>query len=175
MAAQDVQNLFDNAISSLMSYVSQGYTNLLNNARAFINMSGLQWIRIITIIGAYLLIRPYLQKAATKGAMKKQEEALNSEDVQQRKMDRELEKMDIITPNILRGISDKKVELPEDSDSEGEGKATGADAKWGSKERKRQRQLVKKIIMQEEKARREARDVGTFYSDEDKDIEEYLS
>lgn len=98
-----------------------------------------------------------------------------SEDVLQRQEDRRLERMEIITPNILRGISDKKVELPEDSDSEGEGKATGADTKWGSKERKRQRQLVKKIIQQEEKARREARDVGTFYSDEDKDIEEYLS
>ena len=100
---------------------------------------------------------------------------MNSEDVRQRREDRELEKMEIITPNILRGISDKKVELPEDSSDEEGGNGTGSEVKWGAKERKRQRQLVKKIIMQEEKARREARDVGTFYSDEDKDIEEYLS
>ena len=141
-------------------------------------MSGLQWIRIITIVGAYLLIRPYLTKAAALGAAKKQKEALEDDDVVQRKKDRELNDMNIITPNILRGDKGRKVELPESSDEEGgeeQGKASGGDAKWGGKARKRQRQLLKKIIEQEERARREAQDVGTFYSDEDKDIEEYLT
>ena len=170
MAAQDAQDMFD----SLIGFVLQGYTNFLNNLKAFIHMSGLQWIRIITIIGAYLLLRPYLTKIATAGAAKKQAEAMNDEDVVQRRKDRELREMNIITPNILRGVSDKKIELPMESDSEGE-KATGKDAKWGGKARKRQRLLVRKIVEQEERARREARDVGGFVSDEDKDIAEYLT
>ena len=71
-----------------------------------------------------------------------------------------------ISPNSLRGM----VEVPEDSESEGdgeEGTKTGAD--WGKKARRRQRQMVRKILDAEEKLRREQEE-----DEDDKDIMEYL-
>lgn len=50
-----------------------------NGIKSFQEMTAQRWIRIIVIVGAYLLIRPYLLKGAEnsqKRAMQKEAEAL---------------------------------------------------------------------------------------------------
>jgi hypothetical protein len=69
-----------------------------------------------------------------------------------------------ISPNELRG----KVEIPEDTDEEDEaGEASGPD--WGKKARRRQREMIKRMLDAEEQRLRE-----TLEEEEDKDIEEFL-
>jgi hypothetical protein len=70
-----------------------------------------------------------------------------------------------ISPNELRG----RVEIPEDTDEEDEatGEASGPD--WGKKARRRQREMIKRMLDAEEQRLRE-----TLEEQEDKDIEEFL-
>ncbi len=70
-----------------------------------------------------------------------------------------------ISPNELRG----KVEIPEDTDDEDEatGEASGPD--WGKKARRRQRDMIKKLLDAEERRLQES-----LEEEEDKDIEEFL-
>lgn len=71
-----------------------------------------------------------------------------------------------ISPNELRG----RVQIPEDSDSEDEtatGQSTGPD--WGKKARRRQRDMIKKLLEAEERRLQESKE-----EEEDKDIEEFL-
>lgn len=70
-----------------------------------------------------------------------------------------------MTANELRG----KVDIPEDTDDEDEatGDSTGPD--WGKKARRRQRDLLKKLLDAEEQRLQENQEEL-----EDKDIEEFL-
>ncbi|KAG4222284.1 hypothetical protein PC116_g29241, partial [Phytophthora cactorum] len=69
-----------------------------------------------------------------------------------------------ISPNQLRG----EIGIPEDSDEEEEQAETTA-ADWGKKARKRQRNMIKKLLDAEEKRLQELQE-----DEEDKDIEQYL-
>jgi hypothetical protein len=114
-----------------------------------------KYIRLVVIVGAYMLLRPYVMKLGAKVQGREHEKEVDTE---------ELEKAPALTANGIRG----QVEIPDDSDDEeGEGEATGAD--WGKKARRRQRQLVKKLLEAEEQRRRELQE-----DDEDKDIQEFL-
>lgn len=74
-----------------------------------------------------------------------------------------------ITPNQLRG----QIDIPEDSDDEGAdtGEKTAAvtATEWGKKARRRQRNVIKKLIDAEEERLRQLQE-----DEEDKDIEEFL-
>lgn len=128
-------------------------------------MSPEKWIRIVIIVGTYMLVRPYLLKLGGKTQMKQHEkEAAEAE--------AEAEAKAKLSPNELRG---HKIEIPEDSDeSDAEGddgkKSSASATDWGKKARRRQRTMVKKLLDAEEKRLQELQE-----DDEDKDIEEFLT
>jgi len=103
-----------------------------------------------------MLLRPYVIKLGSKAQMRTHE----------RESAEEVDIKAPISPNELRG----RVQLPEDSDSDEEAttaKASGAD--WGKKARKRQRDMIKKLLDAEERRLQESKE-----EEEDKDIEEFL-
>jgi len=128
--------------------------NLQNNVgETFSNMTLEKYIRIVVIVGAYALLRPYIMKLGSKFQTKEHEKEVDPG---------EMAAAAAISPNSLRG----QVQVPEDSEDEG-GEVTSAD--WGKKARRRQRQLVRRVLEAEEKLRREQEE-----DEEDKDIEEFL-
>lgn len=69
-----------------------------------------------------------------------------------------------MSANELRG----RVQVPDDTDDEDEGsQASGPD--WGKRARRRQREMIKKLLAAEEQRLRESQEEL-----EDKDIEEFL-
>ncbi|KAI1126046.1 DUF1531-domain-containing protein [Nemania abortiva] len=122
-----------------------------NVSASFDSMTAQQWIRLVAIVGAYALLRPYVIKMGAKH-QEKQFEKAQQEDLSK------------ISPNQLRG----ELGIPEESDDdEEEGETTAAD--WGKKARKRQRNMIKQLLDAEEKRLQE-----TIDEQEDKDIEEFL-
>lgn len=141
------------------------YQNLTHNiVHMWDGMTATKYIRLIAIAGAYLLLRPYLQKIQEKLQGKQHEKELDPYETEKQKPK--------LSPNALRGVGGKPVEI-RDSDEEGdvEGDAEGAatNVNWGKKARKRQRQVVRKVLEAEEMRRMEEQE-----DDEDKDIREYL-
>jgi hypothetical protein len=144
---QDQLNDFGKLAYQFVKY-GQNATNNLSNV--FNEMTPKQWIRLVVIVGAYLLIRPYVLKHATKKSVERME---------RENKERE-EKSAAISPNELR---DGKKRIEEvDSDDEGESSTTD----WGAKARTRQRTLVKKLMQADEQRRQDEED--------DKDIADLL-
>ncbi|RYP64361.1 hypothetical protein DL771_008806 [Monosporascus sp. 5C6A] len=146
-----VEHLFDSVSKLAELLYTRSTTNLSGSIK---QMTPKQWIRLVIIVGAYCLLRPYVLKMASKH--------------QQREMEREEQRAQAeITPNQLRG---QTVDIPEDSDDDyedGQTQTTAAD--WGKKARKRQRNMIKKLLDAEEKRLQQLQE-----DEEDKDIEEYL-
>lgn len=130
------------------------YTNLRTNLyNTYANTSLINFIRLIAIVGAYLLLRPYLIKLGMRAQRREHEAAETTDDIIPAKL----------SANSIRGA----VEIPEDSDEE-EGKGEGG-VNWGKKARKRQRQVVKRLLEVEEKRLREEEE-----EEEDRELEEFL-
>lgn len=152
-------------MAALLEIAGIGYDRLTTNMRkSFDGMSPEKWIRIVAVVGAYCLLRPYIMKMGSKVQMAQHEKEAAATKVAEEEQAR-------MSPNELRGYK----EIPEDSDEEGEGQAAGAAAQststeWGKKARKRQRNTIKKILAAEEQRLQDLQD-----DDEDKDIEQYLT
>lgn len=116
-----------------------------------------KWIRIVAVVGAYLLIRPYFIKMGAK----KQEQAYAKTRAEHAEKQ---EKEKHMGANSFR----ESGKISEDTDEE-DAKTSSNDVKWGGKARKKQRQQIRKILDNEEKLRREQQ-----ADDEDKDIQEFL-
>jgi hypothetical protein len=132
---------------TLVYYAGNLRRNLSN---LFVDLDLKNWIRMIAVVGAYLLVRPYLQKLGMK--------------TQSLEHEKEIDTGAILSPNSLRG----QVDVPEDTDSEG-GQADATGANWGKKARKRQRQMLRNVLDTDEKARKEQED-----NEDDKDIMDLL-
>ncbi|KXH60319.1 trafficking PGA2 [Colletotrichum nymphaeae SA-01] len=146
-------------MSAVINLLNTIWTRFSTNLRGTLEgMSAEKWIRLVIIVGAYCLLRPYLMKLAGSSQMKQHETKPEDE------FDGPKAK---VQPNTLRG----QVDIPEDSDDEGTSQATGATTStdWGKEARKRQRDVLKKMIDAEEKRLAELQE-----DDEDKDIEEFL-
>ncbi|KAK1687872.1 trafficking PGA2 [Colletotrichum godetiae] len=147
-------------MSAVINLLNTIWTRFSTNLRGTLEgMSAEKWIRLVIIVGAYCLLRPYLMKLAGSSQMKQHETKPEDE------FDGPKAK---VQPNTLRG----QVDIPGDSDDEGTSQATGATSTstdWGKKARKRQRDVLKKMIDVEEKRLAELQE-----DDEDKDIEEFL-
>ncbi|KAL2197430.1 protein trafficking Pga2 [Corynascus similis CBS 632.67] len=141
-------------IADLASTIGNRFVTNLKGS--FVNMTPEQMIRLVVIVGAYLLLRPYLVKLGAKAQLKAHEEE---------EARAEAEAKAKISANQLRG----RVEVPDDTDDEDEatGQASGPD--WGKKARRRQREMIKKLLAAEEQRLRESQE-----EKEDKDIEEFL-
>lgn len=149
----------------IVAQLNTWYNNFTRNAiHMWDDMTLLKYIRLVAIVGAYALLRPYLMKWGEKLQAKEHEKELDPYEMATADGKDGKGK---ISPNQLRGAGGKVVDL-EVSDSE-EGEGTAADVKWGKKARKRQRAVVKKILAEEEEVRRQLQE-----DDEDKDIQEYL-
>lgn len=149
-------------MADVVNLVGIGYDRLTTNMRkSFDGMSPEKWIRIVIIVGTYMLLRPYLLKLGGRSQMKQHEkEAAEAEE--------EAKAQAKMSPNEFRG---HKVDVPEDSgddDDEADARASATD--WGKKARRRQRTMVKKIIDAEEKRLQDLQD-----DEEDKDIQEFLT
>lgn len=150
-------------MDGILNLLYIAYERFTRNLRGSLEgMSPEKWIRIVIIIGTYMLLRPYLLKLGGKAQMNQHEkEAAEAE--------AEAEAKAKMSPNELRG---HKIQIPEesdDSDAEGEGQKSSA-TDWGKKARRRQRTMVKKLLDAEEKRLQELQE-----DDEDKDIEEFLT
>ncbi|KAI3392905.1 hypothetical protein diail_4992 [Diaporthe ilicicola] len=151
-------------MDGIIDLVYVAYERFTRNLRGSLEgMSPEKWIRIVIIVGTYMLLRPYLLKLGGKAQMNQHEkEAAEAE------AEAEAAAKAKVSPNELRG---HKIEIPEDSDesdAETDGHATASD--WGKKARRRQRTMVKKLLDAEEKRLQELQE-----DDEDKDIEEFLT
>jgi hypothetical protein len=120
--------------------------NFKNNLTGmWTGMDTTRWIRLIAVVGFYLLFRDYVVKFAEKKQAKEHKKAMESTEAK-------------ISANALRGASGKKVSFEESGDeTEEAAKASGPD--WGKKARKRQKQVVKKLQeAQEDRLREEQED-----------------
>ncbi|OTA92657.1 hypothetical protein M434DRAFT_74256 [Hypoxylon sp. CO27-5] len=143
-------HLFD-SINQLFTLVKDRFSN--NLSESFSSMTPKQWIRLVIIVGAYMLLRPYIIKLGAKHQEKQLEKQFKEEEERQAQ----------ISPNQLRG----QLDIPEDSEEEEQAETTASD--WGKKARKRQRNMIKKLLDAEEKRLQELQE-----DEEDKDIEQYL-
>ncbi|KAI6782961.1 Processing of GAS1 and ALP protein-like protein [Emericellopsis cladophorae] len=125
-----------------------------NVSNAFNDMTIHQWLRLVVIVGAYLLLRPYV----TTYLGKRQVESMEKQD----KAEKEKAK---ISPNQLRGEKAGPYEEEEHDDDDEGAEATGVSG-WGAKARTRQRVMLKKMLEAEEKRRWE--------EEEDEDIADLL-
>jgi hypothetical protein len=123
-----------------------------NTSSAFAELRLQDYIRLVVIIGAYCLLRPWLMKLGAKMQTKSHE--ADSADT------------GLMNPNELRG----KVEIPgvdEDSDEEEEGEGTAGN--WGRNARVRQRKFIREALEREERRLRDEAE-----AESDKEIEEFL-
>lgn len=135
-------------------------TNFLHNIENALDMDLRTTIRLVVVVGAYLLIRPYLLKGGAKMQEKQHDKVIAAD----KKREAAAAAAAVISPNSLRG----KVEVPEDTESEEEeGQASGVN--WGGKARKKQRRVLRKILEGDEKMRMDAEGDG-----DDKDIMDLL-
>ncbi|KAI1813957.1 DUF1531-domain-containing protein [Poronia punctata] len=157
--AEEITDLITHLADSTWRLLTLVSSRMKNNVgMTFTNMTLQQWIRLVAIVGAYALLRPYIIKLGAKH--------------QEKQFEKDQQEIAEISPNQLRG----QLDIPDPSDDEDEegeggegttGQSTGAD--WGKKARKRQRNMIKQLLDAEEKRLHE-----TFDEQEDKDIEEFL-
>lgn len=143
-------NDFGKLAFQFLNYGRNASNNLQN---VFVDMTAQQWIRLIVVVGAYLLLRPYAIKYLGKRAVDDMIDEDNAKAEAEAK----------ISANQLRGEKGP-VQLG-DTDDEGEGTATD----WGLQARVRQRKMLKKLLEEEEKRKQ-----AQYDSDSDSDIADLL-
>ncbi|KAK0392361.1 hypothetical protein NLU13_1856 [Sarocladium strictum] len=141
-AADAALNDFGRIAFKVVEYGSNASRNLQDS---FGNMSAQSWLRLVVIVGGYILFRSQLTQYLSRKAVKDMEK----KDVQ----DQAAAKAKV-TANQLRSGKPDVVEEEEDEYYEGQG--TGAD--WGAKARTRQRLMLKKLMEKEEQRNQDDED-----------------
>lgn len=113
--------------------------NFLHNIENVFDMDLRTFIRLVVVVGAYLLIRPYLVKGGAYMQERQHDKVIAA--------DKKREKDARLSPNDLRG----QASVPEDTDSEEEGQASGPN--WGGNARKKQKRELRKQLDADEKRR----------------------
>ncbi len=161
-------------LNDLASAVSSRFTT--NVATSFSKLTAQQWIRLIALVGAYMLLRPYLLRLGGRIQMR-QHEAEEKRAAEEAAAIAAGEKP-VLTANDLRGTGPRSgskigVSVPDSDEDESEdeaaaaGPASGTD--WGRNARKRQRRVLRKLVeAHEQKLADEQAD------EEDKEIAEFL-
>ena len=109
-----------------MDSVAQWFQKLPRNSQESVQrLTTYGWLRIIIIVAAYLLIRPYLMKLAARSQTTQHEEAASNSTV---------------TPNMLRGHNEEESDTAE---------ATTSSWSWGKTTRRRQTQAIDHIVEDE--------------------------
>lgn len=153
--------MLDETLETLRYIVGALTENLKANWN---NPSTLKWIRLIAIVGAYILFRPYVLKLSGK-----------SQKDQFEKQGEEAQTQAAIAANEIRNptLAKKQKMLKEAREQmegieEGTGSGSGT-GDWGSKARLRQRGVLKDMLEREEKRLEEVQG-----DDDDEDIKEFL-
>ena len=129
--------------------------NFLHNIENIFDMDLRTIIRLVVVVGAYLLIRPYLVKGGAYMQERQHDKVIAA--------DKKREKDARLSPNDLRG----QANVPVHTDSEEEGQASGLN--WGVSARKRQKRELRKQLDADEKLK-----LDIEGEKDDKDIMEYL-
>ena len=116
----------DSAIEYVRAYASNFWRNLTG---IFDDMSNTRWIRLVAVVGAYLLLRPYLVKLGEKLSNKQDEQTTATTQTATGPKAK-------ISPNALRGLGGEEEE--EEQEEKEVGEAKGVDAGKTGKARKRQ-------------------------------------
>lgn len=162
--AQPTGPVFPNSLEEIPGVLSIWVGNFQRNlTKAVIERDTRDYIRLVIIVGAYALLRPYAMKFLGKLQMKQHErEGARTAAA--------------IHPNELRGVSrEPKIALPGlDSDDEAEeeeyetvAKSTAGD--WGKGARMKQRKMIRDKLEEHERRLREMKE-----EEDDKDIQEFL-
>jgi hypothetical protein len=148
-------------LSHLRTRVS---TSVSTSVSSIATLSARDYIRLVTIIGAYCLLRPYLLKLSARFQTRDHERELDLNEASSAAAVNPRGRASVAKDGLLG-----QVDIPEDSESEedGEGGTTGAD--WGKGARRRQRVMLRRLLDEEEKRR-----VEELEGRENKDIEEFL-
>lgn len=146
-----------------------------NLAGSFGSLNIHQWLRLIVIAGAYMLLRPYIIKLGGRVQMK-QHEADEKASLLEAVAIANGEKPALSANDLRNGKTTKSVAadvIPsddDDSDVEGPGAAAAASGTdWGKNARKRQRRMLRKLLEAHEQQLADAQG-----DEEDKDIAEFL-
>jgi hypothetical protein len=143
---------FDGLTESLSTYASNFVYQL---GSTYNRMTAQHYIRLIIIVGAYALARPYLLKLGARFQARDHEREIDPDEIAASAR---------LDANSLRG----KVRVPEDTDSDSEDeRCKGTD--WGKRARRRQRKVIRSILEEEERMRKENED-----ADSDREIEGFL-
>jgi hypothetical protein len=146
----------DNVLTTLSTWAG----NFQRNTRAaFVELRAKDYIRLVVIIGAYLLLRPYLVKAGARAQEKshaRREDPVGAGSEASMSVD------------TLR--DGRKVDIPGvDGESEEENEAGSGEVAWGRKARVRQRNMIREKVEEHERRLREQQ-----MTESDKEIEEFL-
>jgi hypothetical protein len=139
-------------LDQIQTYTSRISTNISATASRYTIQD---YIRLVIIIGAYCLLRPYLLALGGKFQAKDHDRELDLDELSSPAAVKSRKAVD-----ALRGVKDQ---VPDDTDSEGEDEK-GAD--WGRGARRKQRLMVRRLLEETEKQR--------YHDEEDKDIQEFL-
>ena len=151
-------------LPALLSTWAGNFTN--QTSSMFSRMGPKDWIRLIMVIGGYVLMRPYLVTMGAKFQQKQFEKQQNQEKAEAEERLQAKAAKAGIDPNVLRGV--RKMDIPGvDSDSEDEEREEEA-AEWGRKARVRQRQHIRRAMEEQERRLHEKA------TESDKEIEDLL-
>lgn len=128
-----------------------------NTSSAFSTMRTKDYVRLIAIVGGYLLLRPYLLKLGARAQEQQHAKESSEGDAS-------------MSPNELRGA--EKIEIPgveDNEESEGE-EGEGGKSEWGRGARLRQRKFIRQALKaHEDRLRAEEEETAS-----DKEIEQFL-
>ncbi|KAF2460513.1 protein trafficking Pga2 [Lineolata rhizophorae] len=162
----------EGGVPDLSGTLSTWAANLQRNTFAsFSRLRAVDYIRLVAIVGAYLLLRPYLMKLGAK-LQRRDMERQNKESSENADAVAAAAEMN---PNELRRGGRKaaraaEVEIPgvESEEDEEEGEA-GPGMDWGRSARVRQRRFIREKLAEHEAKLREQAE-----AESDKEIEEFL-
>ncbi|KAJ4356116.1 uncharacterized protein N0V89_004144 [Didymosphaeria variabile] len=125
-------------MENIQEFVDSRLRNFLSS---FSRLKPEGWIRLVWIVGAYLLLRPYLMKLGARAQEKQHENAADAAPT-----DAE------VHPNDLRGGQKVGIAIPGvDSDDNEEERTEAKPGQWGKKARARQRRFIRDTLEKEEK------------------------
>ena len=123
----------------IFKFVEYGGNASRNLQEAFTSMTMQHYLRLVVIIGGYILLRPQLLRFVGRGAQKQMEK--------RDAMEKAAAQAEISANQLRTG----KAVVDEDEDEYFEGQGTGAD--WGAKARTCQRLMLKKYVLLSERVR----------------------
>lgn len=141
-------------LSNLSTLLSTWAQNFQTNTRdAFQRMTPKDYLRLVVIVCAYMLLRPYIIKLGARVQAQQLEKAQREEAVEA-----------AMNGNDLRGLN--SVPIPGvDSESEEENPEDKQREQWGRKARLRQRRMIREAIIAREEDGESDEEIKEFLED----------